>query len=335
MEKKQDLKCSSADHEVDNTPKDEFQELLQTLERHMSWDGQRLVKYKGFWFLVMIFRAMLFARKNFKAKDTDVIISTMSKSGTTWLKALTFSIANRDRFTIDQSPLLTCNPHTVVPFLEYNLYWEQENPDLEDIPCPRIFATHMPFDFLPDSVHENGSRIIYIGRNPLDQFVSQRHFLLENKIGKEADNPLGVDEAFDMFCRGIHSWGPFWEHMHGYWNAHSENPRKVLFLKYENLKEDITSQVKKIAEFMGFPFTLEEEKQGLIDQISGLCSFESLRNLAANKTGNNLNGLVKNSSFFRKGKVGDWTNYLTPAMAERVRKLMESKFEGSGLIFKI
>ncbi|KAL0438497.1 UNVERIFIED_CONTAM: Cytosolic sulfotransferase 15 [Sesamum latifolium] len=324
MERKQDLKCSSAD-EVDNSPKDEIQELLQTLEQQTSWDGQRLVKYKGFWFLVMIFRPMLSARKNFKAKDTDVIISTMSKSGTTWLKALAFSIANRSRFTIDQSPL---------PFLEYDLYWEQENPDLGNIPCPRIFATHIPFDFLPDSIHESGCKIIYIGRNPLDQFVSQRHFLLENKIGKEADHPLGVDEAFDMFCRGIHSWGPFWEHMHGYWNAHLENPRKVLFLKYEDLKEDITSQVKKIAEFMGFPFTLEEEKQGLIDQISVLCSFDSRRNLAANKTGNSINGLAKNSSFFRKGKVGDWTNYSTPAMAEHVRKLMESKFEGSGLVFK-
>ncbi|KAK4429305.1 Cytosolic sulfotransferase 15 [Sesamum alatum] len=305
MEIKEDKKCSSA--EDDNSPNDEFQELqLQTLEQGMSWDGQPLVKYKGFWLLAMIFLPMLSARKNFKAKDTDVIISTMSKSGTTWMKALTFSIANRNRFTIDQSPLLTCNPHTLVPFLEYNVYWEQENPDLEKHSL-----------------------------NPLDQFVSQRHFLLENKIGKEADQyPLGVDEAFDMFCRGVHSWGPFWDHMLGYWNARSENPGKVLFLKYEDLKEDVTSQVKKIAEFMGFPFSLEEEKQGLVDQISGLCSFESLSSLAANKTGNNLNGLVKNSSFFRKGKVGDWTNYLTPAMAERVRKLMESKFEGSGLMFK-
>ncbi|KAL0407855.1 UNVERIFIED_CONTAM: Flavonol 4'-sulfotransferase [Sesamum radiatum] len=128
------------------------------------------------------------------------------------------------------------------------------------------------------------------------------------------------------------SYGPFWDNILGYWNAHLENPGKVLFLKYEDLKEDITSQVKKIAEFIGFPFSQEEEEQGLIDQISGLCSFESLKNLDLNKTGD-INGILKYSSLFRKGQVGYWTNYLTPAMAERMKQLMDSKFEGSGLMF--
>ncbi|KAK6116883.1 hypothetical protein DH2020_049374 [Rehmannia glutinosa] len=95
-----------------------------------------------------------------------------------------------------------------------------------------------------------------------------------------------------------------------------------------------TGFVKKIAEFMGYPFTEEEEKQGLIDEIAKLCSFENLKNLEVNKNGD-IRGVLKNSSFFRKGKVGDWTNYLTPDMAERIKKIMESKFGGCGLIFKI
>ncbi|KAL0372063.1 UNVERIFIED_CONTAM: Cytosolic sulfotransferase 14 [Sesamum calycinum] len=185
---------------------------------------------------------------------------------------------------------------------------------------------------LPVSIHETDCRIIYHCRNPLDQFVSYIHFSSQNDIGKGTD-PVGMDEAFDMYCQGFSTYGPFWDGILGYWNAHLQNPGKVLFLKYEDLKEDITSQVKKIAEFIGFPFSLEEEEQGLIDQISGLCSFESLSNLAVNKTGD-LNGIAKNSSFFRKGQVGDWINYLTPAMVERIKKLMDLKFEGSGLMFK-
>ncbi|KAL0297360.1 UNVERIFIED_CONTAM: Cytosolic sulfotransferase 14 [Sesamum radiatum] len=122
--------------------------------------------------------------------------------------------------------------------------------------------------------------------------------------------------------------------MLGYWNAHLKNPERVLFLKYEDLKGDILSNVKKIAEFMGFPFSAEEEKQGVVEQISRLCSFENLKNLEVNKSGNVL-GLMKNSSFFRKGEVGDWVNYLSPEMAERVKNIMESKFQGSGLIFNI
>ncbi|KAL2236119.1 cytosolic sulfotransferase 14-like [Sesamum indicum] len=284
--------------------------------------------------LLWMFRPILAARKHFKAKDTDIILSTMPKSVTTWLKALTFSIANRSVFPIDQTPLLTSSPHMLVPFLELNVYWGQEIPDLETIPFPnpRIFSTNMHFKLLPDSIRESDCRIIYICRNPLDQFVSHFLFSVENKFGKDADL-AAINEAFEMYCQGISSFGPFWDHILGYWNAHLENPGKVLFLKYEDLKEDITFQIKKIAEFMGFPFSLEEEEQGLIDQISGLCSFESLRNLAVNRTGD-INGILKNASFYRKGQVGDWTHYLTPAMAECMKKLMDSKFEGSGLMFR-
>ncbi|KAL0407849.1 UNVERIFIED_CONTAM: Cytosolic sulfotransferase 15 [Sesamum radiatum] len=94
MEKTEDLQRSST--EVDDTPKDEFQELLQTLERWESWDGSPLVKYCGCWLQVMLFRSVLAAQKHFKAKGTDILLSTIPKSGTTWLKALTFSIANRN-----------------------------------------------------------------------------------------------------------------------------------------------------------------------------------------------------------------------------------------------
>ncbi|KAG8375146.1 hypothetical protein BUALT_Bualt10G0070000 [Buddleja alternifolia] len=300
MEKKADSKCSSAQVQ---DPKDESQELLQTLEQQLVWNSSWFVKYDGFWFPVRLFKAILSTRKYFKAKETDIILSTMPKSGTTWLKALTFCIVNRDVYIIDENPLLTATPHTVVPFFEYNTYAEQENPDLEHIPSPRIFSTHISFNVLPNSIRESNCRIIYICKNPLDQFISHWLFMLEMKIGKDA-KPLAMDEAFDMFCQGNHPFGPFWAHMLGYWNAHLNSPQNVLFLKYEDLKEDITLSIKKIAEFLGFPFSLDEQKQGAIQQISRFCSFEHLSTLEVNKNGNFL-GMVKNSSFFRKGEVGD------------------------------
>ncbi|KAK4401128.1 Cytosolic sulfotransferase 15 [Sesamum angolense] len=288
---------------------------------------------EGIWLPVMLFRPILTSRKHFKAESTDIILTIMPKSGTTWLKALTFSIANRNVFSIDQSPLLTSNPHTLVPFLEYTVYPDLENPELENIPRPRIFSTHMHFKILPDSIRESGCRIIYICRNPLDQFVSHYHFILQNKIENDAV-PLELDEVFDMFCQGIQPFGPFWDHMLGYWNAQLKNPQKLLFLKYEDLKQDVSSHVKQIAEFIGFPFSAEEENQGMLEQISRLCSFENLKNLKVNKSGYFI-GSIKNSSFFRKGEVGDWINHLTPAMAERVNNLTETKFQSSGLVFKM
>ncbi|KAL0284486.1 UNVERIFIED_CONTAM: Cytosolic sulfotransferase 15 [Sesamum angustifolium] len=328
MEKKKDPNCSSADAE-----KDDLQELLQTLEQHKSWDSRPLVRYEGIWLPVMLFRPILTSRKHFKAESTDIILTTMPKSGTTWLKALTFSIANRNVFSIDQSPLLTSNPHTLVPFLEYTVYRDQENPELENFPRPRIFSTHMPFKILPDSIRESGCRIIYICRNPLDQFVSHYHFMLQNKIEKDAV-PLELDEVFDMFCQGIQPFGPFWDHMLGYWNAHLKNPQKLLFLKYEDLKQDVSSHVSLMFLNSSGSHFREEENQGMLEQISRLCSFDNLKNLEVNKSGYFI-GSIKNSSFFRKGEVGDWINHLTPAMAERVKNLTETKFQSSGLVFKM
>ena len=43
-----------------------------------------------------------------------------------------------------------------------------------------------------------------------------------------------------------------------------ERPEKVQSLKSEDLKEDIITHMKRIAEFLGVPFSEEEEKQGMI-----------------------------------------------------------------------
>ncbi|KAK6116885.1 hypothetical protein DH2020_049376 [Rehmannia glutinosa] len=248
-------------------PKDEIHELLQTLDPPAYYDGSPLVKYNDFWSPLQFLRRLLYTQRYFEAKDDDVILASVPKSGTTWLKALSFSIVNRTVYTIDQNPLLTCNPHALVPFLEHLQH--EGNPGF--ISTPRIIATHIPFNNVPDSIRESKCRIIYICRNPLDQFISGRHFYQENKhVFREnkVEKDFELCEAFDLFCQGIYPYGPFWDHMLGYWNAHLKNPEKVLFLKYEDLKGDIALYIKKIAEFLGCPFSVEEEKQGLVEEIA-------------------------------------------------------------------
>ena len=62
-----------------------------------------------------------------------------------------------------------------------------------------------------------------------------------------------------------------------------ERPAKVLYLKYEDF-EDIITHMKRLAHSFGVPFS-EEEKQGMIEEISRLCSFQSLKNLEVKKSG--------------------------------------------------
>ena len=64
-----------------------------------------------------------------------------------------------------------------------------------------------------------------------------------------------------------------------------EKPEKVLFLKYEGLKEDIIPHLKSLAHFLGIPFSEEKERQGMMEEIAKLCSFDSLLNLEVNGNG--------------------------------------------------
>ncbi|XP_073127414.1 cytosolic sulfotransferase 15-like [Henckelia pumila] len=318
------------DAEDSSTDDLQGQELLQGLEK-ASWHGVSLCKYKGVWCPLTVFVPTLRCEKYFKARDTDIILATLPKAGTTWLKALTFAVVNRSRYPLDKHPLLTSNPQSLIPSLEFNIYdQENENPDLDLIPDPRIFSTHTHYDSLVSTVVvESKCRVIHICRNPLDQVISLWHFMI-NMIGIGRFVPL--DEFLETYCQGMHVYGPFWEHVLGYWNAHLKSPEKVLFLKYEDLKKDINFSMKKIAEFIGFPFSLEEEKAGLIEEIAKLCSFDKLKNLEVNKVGMH-SPHIKNSYFFRKGEIGDSANYLTPHMVDRIEKVVEEKFEGSGLKF--
>lgn len=44
--------------------------------------------------------------------------------------------------------------------------------------------------------------------------------------------------------------------------------------------------VKKLAEFVEHPFSIEEERDGVVQKIIELCSFDNLKNLEVNKFGN-------------------------------------------------
>ena len=49
-----------------------------------------------------------------------------------------------------------------------------------------------------------------------------------------------------------------------------------------------------------------------------------------------LSGIVgENNAFFRKGKVGDWKNHLTPEMATRLDQITEQKLSSSDLTLHV
>ncbi|KAK1258810.1 Cytosolic sulfotransferase 17 [Acorus gramineus] len=179
----------------------------------------------------------------------------------------------------------------------------------------RLLATHIPYSSLPGSARDDdsGCRIVYISRDIKDVFVSSWYFFNDNSL----------EEAFESYCDGVTLYGPIWDHQLEYWKASIERPQSVVFLRYEDMMEDPVNGVKRLAEFLGRPFSMEEEEGGVVKEIVKVCSFKYLKNLEANKEGELQFAKVKftKPAFFRRGVVGDSKSCLTPEMIERLNLL--------------
>ncbi|VVA93933.1 unnamed protein product [Arabis nemorensis] len=311
-----------------------YQDLIATFPHVKGWRPKApLTEYGGHWMIQPLLEGCLYAQDFFKARPIDFFVCTYPKSGTTWLKALAFAVANRSRFDDSSNPLLKRNPHELVPFIEIEFAFFPQVDVLND-KRNTLFSTHMPHGLLPESITKSGCKMVYIWRDPKDTFLSMWTFFHKQKSDHGPLNSL--EESFDMFCRGFSGYGPYLDHVLSYWNAYQENPDQILFLKYETMRADPLPYVKRLAEFMSYGFTAEEEKEGIVEKIVNLCSFETLKNLEANKGDKDREDIpwsfYPNSAYFRTGKVGDWQNYLTPEMATRIDGLMEEKFKGTGLL---
>ncbi|KAK6921037.1 Sulfotransferase domain [Dillenia turbinata] len=310
----------------------QFEELITTLPSDKGLIVPTLINYKGFWYPpVSIFKGVLLMQDQFKARSTDIFLCSAPKTGTTWLKALTFATMNRSKFEFATHPLLTTVPHNCMPYLDAYI----TDHDVEALPSPRLLSSHSAYSLLPKSTRESPDcKIVYICRNPKDVFVSDYFFSM--KLRAPMFPPISMEEAFDLFCKGVCMYGPYFEHVLGYWKARLESPEKILFLKYEEMRRDPVKHVKHLAEFLGKPFSAEEEKAGVIEEILKLCSFDKLTSLEVNKTGKVTfvpEMAVGNETFYRKGKVGDSKNHLTPEMIERLDKITEEKLKGTGFAF--
>lgn len=86
----------------------EDQELFLTqLPKVKICTGFDLFQYQAFWCPSIAINGVISFQKHFQAEESDIILVPYRKSGTAWLKTLTFSIVNRSRYAIENSPLLT------------------------------------------------------------------------------------------------------------------------------------------------------------------------------------------------------------------------------------
>ncbi|KAM8941862.1 sulfotransferase 1C1-like [Lycaon pictus] len=261
---------------------------------------------------------------NFQAKSDDLLIASYAKSGTTWTQEIVDLIQNDG----DVQRCQRANTFDRHPFIEWALP-PPLNSGLElakKMPSPRTMKTHLPVQLLPPSFWKENSKIIYVARNAKDSLVSYYHF---SRMCKLVPHPGTWEEYIEAFKAGKLLWGSWYDHVKGWWNAKDQHP--ILYLFYEDIKEDPRREIQKILKFLE-----KEMPEEILNKIIYHTSFDIMKqNPMANYTTLPTNLMDQSiSPFMRKGMPGDWKNHFTVAQNEEFDKDYQEKMAGTTLTFR-
>nr|XP_020648466.1 sulfotransferase 1C1-like isoform X1 [Pogona vitticeps] len=258
----------------------------------------------------------------FKARPDDLLICSYPKSGTTWVQEITEMIQyGGDTEKCGQAPI-----YKRMPFLEMPHMIVSSVEEADALPSPRRLKTHLSVQLVPASFWEQKCKIIYIARNVKDTAISYFHF---HHMNKTLPEPGTWDQFLENFLAGKVVWGSWFDHVRSWWEAKECHP--ILYLFYEDMKENPACEIQKIANFLGL-----ELPESILNRIIQHTTFDNMKsNPMTNYT--TLPSSVMDhtvSAFMRKGIVGDWKEYFTVAQSEKLDDISAYKLGGTGLTFR-
>ncbi|KAH0626567.1 hypothetical protein JD844_001629 [Phrynosoma platyrhinos] len=133
---------------------------------------------------------------------------------------------------------------------------------LVDAPSPRVIKTHLPFQLVPKSFWENNCKVIYVARNAKDNVVSYFFF---DQMNVTQPEPGPWDGYVEKFMEGKVAWGSWYDHVRRYWDE-KEN-HQILYVFYEDMKEDLAREVRRVMNFLEVDFP-EEVVQKIVHHTS-------------------------------------------------------------------
>ncbi|XP_077193105.1 sulfotransferase 2B1-like [Paroedura picta] len=251
----------------------------------------------------------------FQILDDDVFNVTFPKSGTIWMAEILALISQKGDPTWAQSVIVWDRS----PWLETDDGMKKAL----QMPPPRIFCSHLPFQLFPKSFLKTKAKVIYTLRNPKDVLVSFYHFSMMIKVLK---TPGTLQECLEEFLTGNVIYGSWFEHVKG-WMELKGRPN-FFYITYEELRQDLRGCVEKICRFLG--------KELNSQQIDSVVENASFRKMKENKMSNfsQLDETMvdfKKGEFMRKGISGDWKNHLTVAQNEYFDRVYRENMQGMNI----
>lgn len=181
------------------------------------------------------------AGRNLKVFPDDTFIASYPRSGNTWTRFLMANLMHPEQ------PVTFANIETIIPDAT-----ALSSRELKRIPRPRLIKTHEYFE-------PRYRKVIYLVRDPRDVVLSLYNF--RRKYRSVHDSYPIEQYVAERFLPGDLdvSWG---EHV-GSWLGTRMNHPGFLLVRYEDLLQDPTRELCRLASFLGIAANTEALLQAI------------------------------------------------------------------------
>jgi hypothetical protein len=207
--------------------------------------------------------AETFARaRQYKPTAEDVFVATQMRCGTTWMQQVVHQIVTRGRG--DFSEAGRSHLYAISPWIEGVNSVSLADAPLVGTPPTRIIKTHLPATHCP---YSPDAKYIYVARHPVSCFASIVDFN-RSMVGPFLPLP---EQMAAWFTSDRMYWRPWPEHVSGWWEW-SQTRRNVLFVHYEEMKQDLPATIDRVASLLGISLTAGERQL-----IASHCTFDYMK----------------------------------------------------------
>jgi methylamine dehydrogenase accessory protein MauD len=248
----------------------------------------------------------------FVPRPDDIFVVAYPRSGTTWTQMILYQLTTEGKMDF---PHITA----VCPWFERSL---KDGTAYDALPAPRVFKSHLPYRKIP----KGPCKYIYVARDGKDVAVSYYHFYTTHMGFKGS-----FDEFFQRFLKGEVHYGSWFRHVRAWWQHRDD--ADVLFLRYEELVDDLPGALRRIAAFCGL--TLAPERW---PDILERCSFPFMKQHESQF--DPLTAMLYEQGFqpnshLRKGKSGDGIEQLSLQQRKRFDKTFTKRLGDTGIDFAV
>eukprot|EP01033_Poteriospumella_lacustris_P002933 gene2934-2143_t len=278
-------------------------------------------------------------------RDSDIIIASYPKCGTTWSEQCVLLLANgANPDVLDPQHKNSYDSDTRTGKIWIETMVEQDPAvqqtmgkegrpipwdEFDAAPSPRVLKTHaqlcqllgvaptMPATSPPPPVERAiaaldtlppGCKVLVVARNPLDACVSC-YYHPKNSPAKRG---WPFDAFAEVYLQGHVAFGSYFDWTRDWYAAAQARPDRIIWVEFEAMKLESLPTTQRLAEFLRLLPSDAAQHDAFLRRVVHHASFEEMKRQVETKEGGDT------LQHLRGGRVGDWRSHFSPAMAAKM-----------------